>query len=57
MLDRVTIESGRLKAKIKVFGAELSSLYDKQETTNTSGRAIPKSGRAKPRGCFPSLEN
>ena len=32
MLDRVTIESGRLKAEIKVFGAELSSLYDKQES-------------------------
>ncbi len=31
MLDRVTIESNRLKATVKVFGAELSSLYDKQE--------------------------
>ena len=31
MLDRITIESERLKATIKVFGAELSSLFDKQE--------------------------
>lgn len=31
MLDKITIESGRLKAAVKVFGAELSSLYDKQE--------------------------
>jgi len=31
MLDRVTIESNRLRATVKVFGAELSSLYDKEE--------------------------
>lgn len=31
MLERVTIESARLKAEIKVFGAELSSLFDKKE--------------------------
>ncbi|MBR3927543.1 MAG: aldose 1-epimerase family protein [Clostridia bacterium] len=30
MLDRVTIESGRLKATIKVLGAELNSLFDKE---------------------------
>lgn len=31
MLEKVTIESGRLRASVKVFGAELCSLYDKAE--------------------------
>lgn len=31
MLASVTIESSRLRATVKVLGAELSSLYDKQE--------------------------
>ena len=31
MIDRITIESSRLRATVKLLGAELNSLFDKQE--------------------------
>ena len=55
MLDRITIESERLKATIKVFGAELSSLFDKQENDEYIWTGDPEIWKGQSPWLFPFI--
>ncbi len=55
MLDRVTIESGRLRATVKVLGAELSSLFDKKTNHEYIWTGDPEIWRRQSPWLFPFI--